>query len=64
MRYFVEVSFCCDDDAIWDTLTRYLGFVEAETLDQAITLHHSLKSIPLSLVWKPLCNRVKASPTS
>ncbi|AHB88842.1 hypothetical protein NK55_07770 [Thermosynechococcus sp. NK55a] len=47
MRYFVEVSFRCDDDAIWDTLTRYLGFVVAETLDQAMTLHHFFEMHPV-----------------
>ncbi len=64
MRYFVEVSFHCDDEAIWDTLTRHLGFVETKTLDQAMTLHHFFETIPLLLVSKPLCNRAKANPTS
>ncbi|MFN4278742.1 hypothetical protein [Thermosynechococcus sp.] len=47
MRYFVEVSFRCDDEAIWDTLTRYLGFVEAKMLSQAIALHHFFEIHPL-----------------
>lgn len=47
MRYFVEVSFRCDDEAIWDTLTRHLGFIEAKTLNQAMTLHHFFEIHPL-----------------
>ncbi|WNC59531.1 hypothetical protein RHJ80_08575 [Thermosynechococcus sp. QS41] len=47
MRYFVEVSFRCDDDAIWDILTRHLGFVEAKTLEQAMALHHFFEMHPL-----------------
>ncbi|WP_297053812.1 hypothetical protein [Thermosynechococcus sp. M55_K2018_012] len=47
MRYFVEVSFRCDDEEIWDTLTRHLGFIEAKTLNQAMTLHHFFEIHPL-----------------
>ncbi|WP_448524533.1 hypothetical protein [Parathermosynechococcus lividus] len=47
IRYFTEVSFRDDDNDVWDALTRVLGFVESETLEQAIALHHFFEMHPL-----------------